>query len=78
MPNIHFNDRVIAGLKEEGTYWDLGTKAFGVRIGKSAKTFIVIRDGGRRIKLGRYPDLSLQDARAKARRILLDPLCCAC
>ena len=49
------------------------TKAFGVRIGKSAKTFIVIRDGGRRIKLGRYPDLSLQDARAKARRILLDP-----
>jgi hypothetical protein len=38
-------------------HWDASLKAFGVRVGKNRKTFIVIRDGGRRIKVGQYPDI---------------------
>lgn len=66
MPKITLTDLSVQKLKTPGTYWDAALPAFGVRIGKSAKTFILIRDGGRRIKLGRYPKISLQAARQKA------------
>jgi integrase len=69
---LHFNDRVIDGLRDPGTYYDLTTKAFGIRVGKTTKAFFCIKDGGRRTPLGRYPETSLQDARNKAKRLLLD------
>jgi len=54
-----------------GTHWDETTPAFGVRVGKRAKTFFCIRDGGRRITIGRYPSMKLVDARIKAKGLLL-------
>jgi integrase len=66
VPTLQLNDRVIDGIKEPGMYWDCAVKAFGVRVGKSAKTFIVVKNGGRRISLGRYPATSLRDARKAA------------
>ena len=44
--------------------------AFGVRVGKHRKTFTVMvgRDRKRRT-IGIYPDINLQEARAKAKRI---------
>ena len=48
---------------------------FGVRVSKSAKTFVLVtgKAGNRqRITLGRYPLLSLADARRKAQTILRD------
>jgi integrase len=56
----------------EGMHWDTTLRAFGIRVGKHAKTFLVVKNGGHRIKIGRYPALSLQYARKRARRLLLD------
>ncbi|NJO33816.1 MAG: integrase arm-type DNA-binding domain-containing protein [Rhodospirillales bacterium] len=55
------------------TYWDDTQPAFGVRVGKRSKTFIVVVKGGRRLKVGSYPDTKLQDARKAARLLLADP-----
>ena len=44
-----------------------------MRVGARRKTFIVILNGGRRIKLGNYPLTSLKDARREAYRRLSDP-----
>ena len=49
--------------------WDASLKGFGLRVGKNAKTFIVLIGGGRRHKVGRYPHVSLSDARNEAKRI---------
>jgi integrase len=48
------------------TYWDEGLAAFGVRVEARRKTFIVVVNGGHRIKLGNYPRTTLKDARAEA------------
>lgn len=52
--------------------WDEKIMGFGVRVGKSAKTFIVLIGKGRRHKLGRYPLLSLHEARGEAKRVLAE------
>lgn len=68
---FNFTEPAIRNLRDPGYYWDTQVSAFGIAIGRKAKTFIVVQNGGRRIKLGRFPDeLSIQDARKKARRIL--------
>lgn len=72
MQRLHFNDRIIDGLKAPGVYYDQSTKAFGIRVGKSTKAFFCVKDGGRRIALGRYPETTLQNARNRAKRLLLD------
>ena len=55
-----------------GTYWDTTLKGFGIRVGKNAKTFVVLVSSGRRHSIGRYPLVSLADARKEARRILAE------
>ena len=65
------NDTFIRGAPP-GTYWDDSLKGFGIRVGKQAKTFVVLVGSGRRHQLGRYPLLSLSDARKEARRILAE------
>ena len=54
-----------------GLYWDESTSAFGLRVGKKARTFLCVRNGGQKVTIGRYPAISLQDARKKAKGILL-------
>lgn len=54
------------------TWWDTSFPAFGVRISpKGTKTFIVIHQA-RRTALGRYPIISLADARAEAKRLVAE------
>lgn len=52
--------------------WDSTLRGFGLRCGKTSKTFIVLVDSGRRHSIGRYPLISLSDARTEARRILAE------
>lgn len=66
MPKIAFSDLTVRALKP-GVYFDAKTPAFGLRVGKNRRTWIVLK-GARSIKvrLGHYPTLSLADARKKA------------
>lgn len=60
-------------LSEGGqiTYWDELTPNFGVRCSTRSKSYIVLLGEKRRRKtLGRYPNLSLADARKQARQLL--------
>lgn len=53
------------------TYWDESTPGFGLRCSAKSKSFVVMFGEKRRLKtLGRYPGLSLQDARRQARLFL--------
>lgn len=71
MPNL--TDLSIKSTTGPAMLWDASLAGFGVRIGKSAKTFIVLLDNkGRRQKLGRYPTLTLSQARTEAKRILAE------
>ncbi len=55
------------------TLWDGAQKHFGLRISQGgAKSFIVLFGSGRRHRIGRYPTISLADARAEARRLLAE------
>jgi integrase len=55
------------------TLWDSTVQHFGVRITPAGvKTFIVLLGSGRRLAIGRYPVLSLAQAREKAKRILAE------
>src|SRR5690606_36341126 len=45
--------------------------AFGVRVGKRRKTFVIVRGKKReRTTIGYFPDLSVGEARAKAKKLL--------
>lgn len=82
MPSVHLTDRLIKTLvvqKGREEFWDRNLAGFGVRItSSSAKTFVVFfRLGGRdsekvRMTLGKYPRLSLADARSKAKQLFGD------
>jgi integrase len=64
-----------AKLPERGTttLWDGSLKHFGLRISKGgAKSFIVLLGSGRRQAIGRYPTITLAQAREKAKKILAE------
>ncbi len=51
--------------------WDTKTPGFGIIVGKRTKTFTVVYGEDRRNQsIGRYPDISLSDARNEAKRLL--------
>jgi len=57
------------------TYWDdtPSLVGFGVRVSQGgARTFIVLLGSGKRYTIGRYPIISLQDARGRAKEILAE------
>jgi hypothetical protein len=62
--------------KKQADVWDSEQPNFGVRIGASgSKTFIVIsRVNGRVVRstVGKFPTMNLDDARKRARKILVD------
>jgi integrase len=79
MPTANLTDRKIASLKsgnELVEWWDKSTPGFGIRVSpKGKKTwFVMYRSAGlrRRLKFGRYPEISLEKARIKARKALSD------
>ncbi len=70
---MHLTDISIRALKPPASgqrdYWDDGLPGFGVRVSQGGtKSFVMIHDGDRR-RLGRFPEMSLADARKEARRL---------
>jgi integrase len=68
-------DLSVARMREPGEVWDTLLPSFGVRVGARTKTWIVAtrRPGSShpvRLKIGEFPDLSVADARAKAREMM--------
>ncbi len=60
--------------KGQKTHWDKALPGFGVRVGARTKAFVVMFGKERRLKtIGKYPDISLKDARQSAREILAKP-----
>ena len=54
-----------------GTHFDATTPAFGIRVGKHRRTWIVMRgQERRRIRIGHYPTVTLAEARKEAKRLL--------
>ena len=75
MPVAHLTDIVVQRLSKPGTYYDETTPAFGIRIGKNRKTWIVMRGADRiRTRIGRYPATSLAEARKQAKKLLTEPV----
>ncbi|MGC1860054.1 MAG: site-specific integrase [Methylocystis sp.] len=76
MPKIRLNDIVVNALKPppkgQVTYWDATLPSFGLRVSQGGtKTFVLVYGEARtRQTLGRYPIISLADARTEAKRIL--------
>lgn len=55
------------------TYWDETTPGFGLRCSSKSKSFVVMFGQKRRLKtLGRYPELSLSEARTKAKKFFVE------
>lgn len=74
MSTIRFTDISLRSLPE-GTYFDEKTPAFGLRVGKIRKTWIVLKEPNRtKLRLGHYPNLSLADARKRALIAIGSPL----
>lgn len=75
-------DRTIAALstptaaQRQRDYWDDVLRGFGVRVSYGGRRAFVLRyrvnNRLRRLTLGPYPDLSLHEARRKAREVLGD------
>lgn len=65
------NDSVVRTAKA-GIIWDTYLRGFGLRTGKQTKTFIVRVAHGRSKRIGRYPLISLSEARAIAKKILAE------
>ncbi len=78
MPKITLTDLAVQRLKpptgNQVDYWDKSLPGFGIRVAKGGtKTFVVLINRQRK-SLGRYPALTLKEARGTARKMLLDPI----
>jgi len=70
--NKFLTDATVRSL-DPGTYWDTKTPAFGIRIGKHRKTWIVVRGKARlQTIVGHYPHMPLSDARLEAKKLLIE------
>ena len=70
MPKIALTDLAIQKLAP-GTYWDAKLPAFGIRVGKNTRAWIVMLTQRRvRKVIGHYPNLPLIKARSAARLML--------
>lgn len=63
--------KLVAPVSGQVTYWDELTPGFGVRCSTRSKSYVVMFGERRHLKtLGRYPDLSLGEARRQAKFFL--------
>jgi integrase len=63
---VQFTDLAVKRLPP-GTHWE--KSGLGIRVGKQARTFIVLVASGRRQTIGRYGIITLQEARHAAKRL---------
>jgi integrase len=74
MPVIALTDLSVNALKatdKQVKYFDAKLPAFGVRVGKHRKTFVVMSGADRKlVSLGHYPQMPLSEARKEAKKIL--------
>lgn len=73
MPRLHLTDMAVRRLKPCGRqviYWDTAS-AIALRVSQAGgKSFmVVVGDARRKINLGKYPDVSLAEARERGERI---------
>src|SRR4051794_20758201 len=76
MTTLQLTDIVARTAKPSASQYtihDTLLPGFGLRVGATTKTFVIVLDrkSRRRITLGRYPAMKLQEARAEARRLKL-------
>jgi Arm domain-containing DNA-binding protein/integrase-like protein len=57
--------RTLALTEATSYVWDTHTPGLGLRIGKRTKTFLLIKADRKRLTLGKFPHLSLLDARKR-------------
>src|ERR1700730_16684495 len=75
MPRLHLTDLVVQRLGTVGIYYDTKSPAFGIRVGKNRKAWVITRGTDRhRITVGHYPAMSLANARKEARKLLTEPV----
>lgn len=78
MPQAHLTDIAVRALKPppkgQVTYWDKNLRSFGVRVSQGgSKTFVVVCGRERqRTTIGRFPPLTLSEARTEAKRLLAE------
>jgi integrase len=77
VPKTNLTDPLIRALRPPPagtiTHWDGALKSFGIRVSQGgAKTFVVLIASGRRQSIGRYPIVTLAEARAQARTLLAE------
>ena len=78
MPTATLSDRTLKALEPpstgQTTVWDQGLSGFGVRVSQGgAKSFVVVYGPNRiRKTIGRYPTISLKQARDKAKELLAE------
>lgn len=65
-------DATIRACPHGTILWDSSLKGFGLRAGKTRKTFIVLVASGRRKRIGAYPLVSLSEARSYAKRLIAE------
>lgn len=78
MPKAHLTDITVRSLKPpdrgQATYWDDSMPGFGCRISQGGtKSFVLMHGVNRQLTtIGRYPTLSLAEARRGAKRLLAE------
>ena len=66
-------ENAIRAANPNTTLWDGAVRNFGLRVTPAgAKSFIVLLGSGRRHAIGRYPTISLAQARMKAKQVLAE------
>lgn len=72
MPKLNLTDQAVRNFSA-GSYWDAKLSGFGIRVSPNGgKTFVLLVASGRRKSLGRYPLITLAQARAEATRLLAE------
>jgi integrase len=78
VPKTHLTDLSVKALAPPPSgqvdYWDMSMPGFGLRVSQGgSKTFMVMHGERRkRVKIGRYPQISLANARTEAKLILAE------
>jgi len=76
VPNVHLTQIGLQNLaapeKGQVDYWDSVLPCFGVRVSQGGSKTFVLKVHNSRRKIGRFPILTLGDARAEAKRLLAE------